>query len=395
MMQQIQMNQDLLFQFIGLLFVVTGSLLIYRGSTFSNMFMTSLTFVAIYSTAYQLLKSQYAQSLLEENVAKDFQNLALLIIPGLISYFTCRAIKQSFTTMMNIFRITTFAIFGYSLSSLIISQVKWDVYHVNIYTTNIPYLSGEQNVAFCVFGSLAIFYSMYQRLTYSFIAFIIVVIAISVSYFLEITELQEASDFCYTFILAHTQNVEINLKLLLPITGMISCILLGCNIFDNSIIEQGIYMIFGVLLASFGLITILSGSNNKTIIESMFSFTLIVIGMGIMRNIYIPSDKDIKRLVKRKLHAIIKAKNKRKRERKKVKQAIKQNKKNKHVKRIQSVPVVSTQQIKPKTHDTISEISRISGITEISDEMSVSSGSIQDPIEYLSARMDEDHKVCE
>lgn len=60
-MEHLHINEDIIFQIVGTIFVIIGALLMYQGATFLNLLIIVTTFVTIYSNIYQWLKSEYAQ----------------------------------------------------------------------------------------------------------------------------------------------------------------------------------------------------------------------------------------------------------------------------------------------------------------------------------------------
>ena len=229
---------------------------------------------------------------------------------------------------------------------------------------------------------------MCQKPKYSLFLMTSLFILYAISSLIEIPSLQKFYESLYLYILSYSQNVDISLKLLLPISGMIISLLIGYHCFENKIIENGICMIFGILINSFGILTILSGSNNDTIIQSMFCFTTILIVMGITRKLYIPSTSDIKKLAKEKIKEIIRLKNKRKIKKKELKQAIKHH----NVEYFDKKMVKQDNQKMVLLKNDKQDIKQMNQVTnkkeeQATDSESVGSSEIQDPIEYLADKV--------
>ena len=380
-------NTDLLFQCIGAIFVIVGTLLIYQGPKFLNVLLITISYIIVYALGFKLVnESESAQIILKENLNEEFQNVIVFISPGIFAYFASRFIQQSLSTLLMILRIGIFALFGYAFCCMIMSKIDeselyFKIDHVQIYATNIKFLSTEQNVAFCVFALLSLLYAMSRKTVHSLIIIAIICGLCTISYFFDIPMLQSAYNSTILYLLSHSQKVDISLKLLMPIIGMISSLLIGYNIFDDNMIQSGISMICGILLAAFGFVSILSGSNKDTLVPSMLCFTAILIMLGTTRKIYIPSNTQIRKLAKQKFKQIIAAKNRRKSKKKQSKQGVKQQK-------IEKKPAAITRKgIEASLNQELSKVNDAMDEKNPIDD-SESSLDTQDPIEFLANRID-------
>lgn len=357
-------NTDLLFQIIGTIFVIIGTLLIYQGPKFLNALLVTISYITVYALGYKLVnESESAKIFFEENATQEFQNLIVYISPAVFAYFASRFIQQSLSTILIVVKIGIFSLFGYTLCSVIMSQIAEselysDIDHPQIYTTNIKFLSVEQNVAFCVFGILSMLYAVIQKPFSSLVFITIICTVYTVSYFFDIPMLQNLYDAIIGYLLSHSQKVNISLQLFMPMIGMITNLLIGYNFFDDNMIQSGISMLFGILLSAFGLISILSGSNKDTLIPSMLCFTTILIMLGTTRTLYIPSNSAIRKLAKQTLRKLVAANKRRKQKKKGLKQGVKEHK----------------------------EISAINTANKKDKDSSIKDS--QDPLEYLGKQMD-------
>lgn len=52
-------SQDIVFQCIGIILVIIGSLLIYQGPKFLNIIIICVAYITNYCIGYQVIKSEY------------------------------------------------------------------------------------------------------------------------------------------------------------------------------------------------------------------------------------------------------------------------------------------------------------------------------------------------